>query len=120
MTDKWIKDTGLVLALMFLVAGLTYGKKFLVISMLFVLVSMLVPKALYPLAFAWFKFAGALNLVVPKIFFSVIFFMIILPIGILCRVTKGDMLLIAGWREAKTSFVERNNTFSKKDIETPY
>lgn len=120
MTDKWMKDTGLVLALLFLVSGLTYGKIFFVISIALLLASILAPRALYPLAFLWLRLAEALNLVVPKIFFGIIFFMIVFPIGVFRRIAKGDVLLVAGWREVKTSFAERNHVFLKKDLEAPY
>ena len=120
MTDKWIKDTGLVWALLFLVLGITYGKIFFIISIALLLASILVSRALYPLAFVWLKFAEALNLIIPKIFFGIIFFVIIFPIGVFRRITKGDALLIVSWREVKTALVERNHIFSKKDLEAPY
>lgn len=120
MTDKWIRDTGLVLVLIFLVLGLRYGKVFFVISLPLLLISMLVPRALYPLAFLWLKLVEVLNLIVPKVFFGIAFFMIIFPLGVFRRVTKGDTLLISSWREVKTAFTERNHIFSKKDLEAPY
>lgn len=120
MTDAWIKDTGLVLALISLVLGMKYGKGFFVVSMLLLLVSMLVPMALYPLAFLWLKLVELLNLIVPKIFFGMVFFVIVFPIGVFRRIAKGDSLCIVSWREVKTAFTDRNHVFLKKDLEAPY
>ena len=120
MTDKWIKDTGLVSSLIFLVLGFKYGGEFFVVSAILLLVSILAPKLLYPLAFIWLKFANLLNLVVPKIFLGTVFFIIIFPIGIFRRITKGDTLLVSNWRKVKTAFMNRNHLFSKQDLETLY
>lgn len=120
MTDEWKKDTGLVLTLLFLVSGLKYGKGFLILSILLLVLSLLVPIVFYPFAFVWLKVSKVFNLIIPKVFFGLVFFVIIVPLGLFRRVTKGDTLLIANWREAKTAFVERNHLFSRQDLEMLY
>lgn len=121
MTDKWINDTGLVFALLFLILGYGKGNKnFLIISGAFLLAVILAPRLLYSIAFVWLKLAELLGLVVPKIFFGLVFFAIILPVGVVRRLTKGDELFISNWRESKTVFRERNYVFIKQDIEQPY
>lgn len=120
MTEKWIKDTGLIFTLIFIVLGLGGNKTFLIISIALLLTCILVPKLLYPLAFLWFKLVELLNLIVPKIFFGLVFLIVIVPIGLCLRMIKGDRLLISTWRNAKTTFVERNHLFSKGDLEAPY
>jgi hypothetical protein len=120
MTDEWIKDTGFVLALLVLVAGLRYGRAFFIASALLLLVSLLIPKVLYPVAYLWLKLSELLNLIIPKVFFGLVFFVIIVPLGLFRRLTKGDTLLIKDWREARTSFVERNHRFSRQDMEVLY
>lgn len=121
MTDKWIKDTGLVVALVFLVSGyLKTSDGMLVVSGAFLFVGILFPQLLYPIAFAWLKFSELLNLIVPKIFFGIVFFLIIFPIGLFRRFLSKDAMCILGWQKVKTSFLERNHRFIKQDIETPY
>lgn len=121
MTDKWINDTGLVFAFFFLILGYGKGNKnFLIISGVFLLALIFLPSALYSIAFVWQKLTELLGLVVPKIFFGLVFFVIILPVGVLRRFLKGDALLITTWREAHTVFIKRNHLFIKHDIETPY
>jgi hypothetical protein len=120
MNEKWMRDTGLVLGLVCLVLGFNGHKGFLVASGILILLALLSPKLLYPLAWVWLKLVFILNLFVPKIFFGLVFFLIITPVGLARRALKGDMLLIKGWRKAATAFVERDRIFSREDLETPY
>lgn len=120
MNDKWIRDTGLVFSLIFLIAGFKGNPGFLFISGFFLLATMFTPGILHPVAFVWLKLVELLNLVVPKVFFGAVFFFIIFPVGVIRRLAKGDTLLILDWREVSTSFTERNHLFSKTDLETIY
>lgn len=120
MTDKWIKDTGLVLVLFFLVLGLKGNRTFLLISIVLLIVSIIVPKTFYPLSYVWLKIAEGLNFVIPKIFFSIVFFVIIFPIGTLRHLIKHDIMFINSWRETKTIFGERNHRLVREDLEMPY
>lgn len=120
MSDKWIRDTGLVLALLSLILGFKYGREFFLASAMLLSITLLVPRVLYPVAFLWLKLADLLNLIVPKIFFGLVFFLIVTPVGFLRRVIKGDTLLILGWRQAETAFTDRNHRFSKNDLEALY
>jgi hypothetical protein len=121
MNEKWIQDTGLVFALFFLILGYAKDdKNLLVISGIFLAVSLFIPIVMYPIAFLWLKFTELLRLIIPKIFFGFVFFVIILPMGVFRRVTKGDTLFLSKWREAKTVFINRNHLFNKQDLENPY
>lgn len=121
MTDKWIKDTGLIFSLVFLFLGYTKDSKdLLILAGIFLVAATFFPAVMYPVALLWQKIAELLGLIVPKIFFGLVFFAIILPIGALRRFLKGDRLFISKWREAKTVFIERNHRFIKEDIEQPY
>lgn len=120
MTDKWVKDTGLVFALIFLVLGFKYGEEFLSLSVAILFLSIFVPSVLYPLAFVWLKIAELLSLVVPRVLLSVVFFAIIFPIGILRQFIKGDTLCISGWRKVRTNFVDRRHVFSRQDLDATY
>jgi hypothetical protein len=121
MNEKWIKDTGFVFALFFLILGYAKdNKEFLVISGIFLAVSLFVPIVIYPVAYLWQKCAELLGMIIPKIFFGLVFFVIILPMGIFRRITKGDTLFVSNWRNSKTVFINRNHLFNKQDLENPY
>ena len=120
MTEKWIADTGLITVLFSLILGFKYDEKFFSLAVILLILLILIPKVFYPLAVVWLKVVEVLSLVVPKIFFAIVFFIIILPMGVIRRLIKGDTLLILNWRTAKTSFSDRNHHFSKQDLETIY
>lgn len=120
MTDKWITDTAQVFVLFCLILGFSYDERFFGIAVALLVIAILVPRMFYPLAFMWLKVVEVLGLIVPKIFFAVVFFVVILPIGKIRSLVKGDTLLISDWRNAKTSFSDRNHLFLKEDIETIY
>ncbi|WP_430408606.1 hypothetical protein [Kordia sp.] len=63
----------------------------------------------------WGKIALVLGWINTKIILSVVFFIFLTPFGILSRIfSKGSLQLK---NDSKTTFVERNHTYSKKDLE---
>ena len=63
----------------------------------------------------WGKIALVLGWINTKIILSVVFFLFLTPFGILSRIfSKGSLQLK---QDSKTTFVERNHTYTKKDLE---
>lgn len=120
MTEKWIRDTGLVMALLFLILGFGGDRRFLFIVLIFLLATLISPRLIYPIAYLWLKLVYVLNLIVPKAFFSLVFFGVIMPVGVVRRMFLGDSMLISSWQEVKTAFVNRDHFYSRTDLETPY
>ncbi len=118
MSEKWIRDTGLVGALVLLFLGIKYNPGFLVASFVFLLVTLLVPKALYPVAYLWLMLTKVLAAIVPKIFFGLVFFVVIVPVGIIRRILGKDRVIRKGGEESV--FFIRNHKYVKADLETPF
>ncbi len=119
--DKdWIKDTGIVLGLIFILLGVKGGPRYLAVALIFLFISLLFPKLLYPAAFVWKKITVLLNAVLPKVFFSLVFFLVVYPVGLLRRIITGDQLTIVEWKKVKTVFQERNHRYEKNDLQTFY
>lgn len=115
-----MRDTGLIMALLFLVLGFGGDRLFLTIAFIFLLATLISPRLIHPVAYLWLQLVHVLNLIVPKIFFGLVFFVIILPVGFVRRIFFGDSMLISGWRRAKTAFVNRDHLYSRQDLEMPY
>ncbi|MFA6095224.1 MAG: SxtJ family membrane protein, partial [Candidatus Paceibacterota bacterium] len=111
MTEKWIKDTGLVLSFLLVLLGLNGGRGFLFAALAALLVTALAPRVLYPFAYLWLKLTHVLAFIVPKAFFGLVFFVVVLPVGSVRKLLKGDSMLIVKWKEAKTAFVDRNHQY---------
>lgn len=63
----------------------------------------------------WEKIAHVLGWINTKIILSVVFFIFLTPFGILSRIFSKNSLKLK--QDSNTTFVERNHTYSKKDLE---
>ena len=59
---------------------------YMLVSVVFVMAALTVPGALKPLFIVWIRFAIVLNWLVTRIILTLVFFLTVLPIGILLRV----------------------------------
>ena len=120
MSEKWIKDTGLVAALLLLFLGYGGKKSFLLASGLFLLVSIIFPRILTPLAYVWLQIANSLNGIVPKLLFGLVFFLIILPMGLIRKLFGADPLMFNRSKQLQSAFIDRKHRYEAVDLETPY
>ena len=82
-TPEQAKDTGMAMVLICLLLGY-FGKfpKFLPLSLALLLLTMVWPKAFKPLAGLWFGLSHVMGHVVSKIILTLIFFLVVTPIGL--------------------------------------
>ncbi len=67
------------------------------------------------IVWAWDKIAMVLGWINTKIILSLVFFIFLTPFGILSRIFSKNNLKLK--HDSETTFVERNHTYTKKDIE---
>ncbi|GGB91041.1 hypothetical protein [Dyadobacter sediminis] len=80
------------------------------------IISLAVPAAGNLIVKLWYKLAEILGTINGKILLSFVFFLILLPVALIARLGKKNMLALK--REAKDSvFVERNHKYTAKDME---
>jgi hypothetical protein len=80
-----------------------------------------VPIVYKPIAVIWFGFSRFLGRWTSKILLTIIFFLLVTPVGILRKILKRDSMQTKKWKEDSTSvFKERHYQFKPEDIETPY
>jgi len=121
-TPEQAKDTGMAMVLICLLLGY-FGKfpQFLGVSIILLLITMACPKVFKPLAFLWFGLSHALGLVVSKIVLTLIFFVVVTPIGLIRRLMGADSLQLKKWKKGSESvFVERQGAIQDKDLRQPY
>lgn len=74
-----------------------------------------------PFAYFWFGLSLVLGTVVSKILLSIIFFLVVTPIGLLRRMLGKDSLQLRNFKKNKETVMQiRDITFTKEDIEIPY
>lgn len=121
MSEKWIKDTGEVFALVLLFFGLYYHFNYLfVLAFIVLLITTVMPSLLKPLAYIWLKITKILASIMPKIFFGLVFYVIITPIGLIRKALGYDSLNLQNNSKKLSSLILRNHTFTKNDLTSPY
>jgi hypothetical protein len=121
-TPEQAKDTGMAMVLICLLLGY-WGKfpKFLPVSLVLLLLTMTWPNAFRPLAVLWFGLSHLLSQVVSRVVLTVVFFLIVTPIGVIRRWTGADALQLKKWKQGKDSvFVVREGPVQGKDMANPY
>ena len=93
------RSFGIVFGILFLILSLypllnddNLNLIFLIFSITFFVLGLINSKILSPLNLAWFKFGIILGKIVSPIIMSLIFFIIVTPIGLLMKLLKKDVL----------------------------
>ena len=124
ITREQSKDTGLAMVLICLIAWhffpewAGYFKAALIIV---VVIDMLVPIIFKPVAWVWFGISHVMGLIMSKLLLSIVFFLIVTPIGFFRRIIGKDGMLLRQWKRNSSSvFLVRDHLFRSGDIEHPY
>jgi len=116
MNKSKIFETCLVLTTGFiLLYFITANALFLKIAFGVGLVGIFIKPLANYIAIAWFKLADILNYFVSKIVLGILFFIVLLPISILYRLSKQDKLYLK--RSKNSMWMERNFTYKSTDLE---
>ena len=113
-----VKDTGM--AMVFVALLLSYFEiwDLTLIAIVLLLVNMTWFRLFTPVATVWFGFAHIMGAVMSRLVLGLIFFLVVLPVGLIRRGLKKNPLLLNQYKKGgKSVFVHRNITFSAKDIE---
>ena len=116
------KDTGLLLCLIMLVISTyTHKQTLLPPAMAILLVAMLRPGLFHPLARLWFGLSHLLGNFSSKLILTVVFFIIVTPMGLLRRAAGKDAMRLKNWKgDEETALIPRNHQYVTKDLERPY
>jgi hypothetical protein len=94
-------------------------KLILIIGLILGGVGLLMPGLSKKISWLWYKLAEALGFVVSKVLLSLIFFVFLLPLGLLSRMFRKDLLQLP--KKAEGSYFQvRNLVFSPKEIKNPW
>jgi hypothetical protein len=116
------RDTGLVIVLILLIGARFWGKSELILPALGVLLlTMTFPVVFRPLAWLWFGLSRVLAEVVSRILLTLLFGVVVTPVGVIRRLFGADPMRMKGWKNGRDSvFERRDHTFSARDLERPY
>ena len=122
ITSEQCKDSGLALVLISLICYLVWKLPVLVLLAIgFLLVSMTYPPVFKPFARLWFALSTLLGTIVSKIILALLFYLMVLPFGLVRNLLGKDAMQTKSWKKTNDSvFRTRNHKFSAKDLDHPY
>ncbi len=122
ITPEQCKDTALALILILLIALRVGGNTGLIMPAVVVLViAMTWPIFFKPLAIFWFGLADFLSKFVSKIMLTVIFFLIVTPVGLFRKVMGKDSMNFKKYRQNHDSALSsREHKFTATDFNQPF
>jgi hypothetical protein len=123
-TKEQCKDTGMAMVLILLILALWKHQNaltYIKIATAVLVLDMIYPPMLKPFAIVWFGFSHLLGMVMSRVILSLVFFAIVMPIGLLRRLMGKDTLQLKTFKAATASVMAtRNHTFTAADLEKPY
>ncbi|MEJ7820769.1 MAG: SxtJ family membrane protein [Chitinophagaceae bacterium] len=109
-------ETLLVLTGALIIVYWYFPKKiYLLIAFLFILIGVVSPFLSAKISWVWLKFAEILGSVMSKIILSIVYFVFLVPIALIYRLTKKNPLFLK--RKEGSYYTERNKKYSPKEIE---
>lgn len=116
------RDTTLALAfLLLLIWFFTRNAYWVYGAMGLLLLGMIRPVAMTPLARLWFGLSHVLGQVMSRVLLGIIYFVLLLPVALLRRMMGKDTLRLRQWKQGDGSlFIQRDHLFTKEDLRNPY
>ena len=122
ITKKQAADSGMALVLISLIVHLIWKvDTALYLAVIFLVVNMTVPSIFKPFAWLWFGFSTMLGTIMSKVLMTVVFVVIVTPIGLLRRLLGKDSLKLKAFKKSKGSvFLSRDHKYTENDILKPF
>ena len=122
ITRDQAKDTGMAMVLIcLLIAFLGKVHSFYGAAIVLLLVNMIVPDVFKPVAKIWLGLSHLLGSIMSKIILTIVFIVLVLPVGLIRRALGKDSLQLKKWKKNKDSvFKIREHQYTSEDINHPY
>ncbi len=122
ITKDQAKDTGMAMVLLCLILGfLADAKWFFGLALVLLVITMTVPQVYRPVAVVWLGLSHLMGTVVSRVLLTLVFFVVVLPVGIMRRLLKRDSLHLIGFGRGKGSVMRvRDHVYVPSDIDKPY
>jgi len=116
------RDTGMAMVLIcLLVAIFSKSAGVTVVAAVLLVVNMAVPAVFKPVGVVWLSLSHALGTVVSKILLSIVYFLLVTPVGLVRKMVGKDTLKLKAFKQDSASvFTVRDHTYTNADIDKPY
>jgi len=115
-------DTGMALTLVCLIIALTTGRPgWVALATAVLVLNMTAPKVFGPASKLWFGLSAVLGAVMSRVILTLVFFLVLTPMGLIRRAMGKDTLKLAAFKKGAASvFVTRGERFTAADLKTPF
>ena len=115
-------DTGMALALICLIVGLARARTgWFAAAAVVLALNMTAPRLFGPLSKLWFGLSGLMGAVMSKVILTIVYFLVLTPVGLMRRVLGKDTLRLAAFKNGQDSvFHARGGPFTSADLKTPF
>ena len=122
ISKKEATDTGMAMALICLLLGhFTKHDYYYMIAIPVLVIDMTFPMFYYPFAMVWLGLTNLLGAVMSRVLISIVYILILLPMGLIRKATGKDSLNLKGFKkDTKSVMVVRDYEFTAKDITNPF
>jgi hypothetical protein len=122
ITKDQSRDTGMAMVLLLLIAFISRRRDgFLIGALALHVLNMTAPQVFRPVAIVWLGLSHVVGAFVSRILLTVVFFIVVTPIGVLRRLIGKDSMKLRIFKSGESSvMVQRNHTFTGSDLERPY
>lgn len=122
ISKKEASDTGMAMTLICLLLGIyTRNIIYYKIAIPVLVMNMAFPMFYYPFAMVWLGLTNLLGIVLSRVLISLVYIVILLPMGIVRRLMGKDSLNLTGFKKGKNSvMINRDIEFTANDIKNPF
>lgn len=122
ISKKKCSDAGMAAVLIMLLIGLfTRRLIFYQIAIPLLVMNMIIPVFFYPFAIVWFGLSGLLGDILSRVILSVIYVLVVLPVGFLRKLAGKDSLKLREFKKASHSvMIHRDHQYTSSDLEKPF
>jgi multisubunit Na+/H+ antiporter MnhF subunit len=122
ITAAQSRDTGMAMVLILLLCGwLLDNQLYFKLAIPVLILTMAAPAAFKPAARVWFKLSMVLGTVATKVILSLVFYLVVTPVGLIRRILGYDALYLRKFKHSHESVMKiRSIQFSRENIEKPY
>lgn len=121
-TPDQSRDTGMALVLLcLLIVHFKHAYKLVPLAIILLIITMAWPRAFKPLAGLWFGLSHVLGNVMSKVVLTLVFFLVVTPIGLIRRLMGKDSLQLKKFKKDQDSvFLVRAELVEKEHLHKPY
>jgi len=118
VTKKQSIEFGLVAILLLTFLAIYFKENYFVVAAFFLaLITIVFPAILSPFAFLWFGLSKIMGVVSSRILLTIIFFLIVTPVGLVRRILKKNSLKTDMFKQSKDSvMLVRDHLYASEDL----